>query len=336
MLKLFNRQLPIFLSSLALLSIPFTSSFSVQAQTPATATPYPTKPIKLIAPVAAGGGLDNIARTLAEKLSRSIGQQVVVENMGGGGGSIASQAVAKAPADGYTLMVAYVGTHGTNPAVRRLPYDAIKDFTPIGMIGATPNVLVINPDLPIKSFKEFIDYAKKNPAKLSYGSAGPGTLTHLGMEQLKLASGIFMVHVPYRGVGPAYTDLLAGQTQAMFPTLFAALPYINTNRVRALAVTGSKRSSAAPNIPTFKELGLNGFDGQQWYGIVGPANLPPAVTAKLNAELNKVLALPDFSEKMTSEAMTLMPMTPQQFTTYIKDDIARWAKVAKDRNIEIE
>jgi tripartite-type tricarboxylate transporter receptor subunit TctC len=330
-----NRQLPIFLSSVTLAALALFTSLSVQAQAPA-ATPYPTKPIKLIAPVAAGGGLDNIARTLAEKLSRSIGQQVVVENIGGGGGSIASQAVAKAPADGYTLMVAYVGTHGTNPAVRRLPYDAIKDFTPIGMIGATPNVLVINPDLPIKNFKEFVDYAKKNPAKLSYGSAGPGTLTHLGMEQIKLASNIFMVHIPYRGVGPAYTDLLAGQTQAMFPTLFAALPYINTNRVRGLAVTGSKRSAAAPNIPTFKELGLNGFDGQQWYGIVGPANLPPAITAKLNAELNKVLALPDFSEKMTSEAMTLMPMTPQQFGNYIKEDIARWAKVAKDRNIEIE
>ena len=330
-----NRQLPIFLSSVTLAALALIASLSAHAQAPA-ATPYPTKPIKLIAPVAAGGGLDNIARTLAEKLSRSIGQQVVVENMGGGGGSIASQAVAKAPADGYTLMVAYVGTHGTNPAVRRLPYDAIKDFTPIGMIGATPNVLVINPDLPIKSFKEFVDFAKKNPAKLSYGSAGPGTLTHLGMEQLKLAAGIFMVHVPYRGVGPAYTDLLAGQTQAMFPTLFAALPYINTNRVRGLAVTGAKRSSAAPNIPTFKELGFNGFDGQQWYGIVGPANLPPAITAKLNAELNKALALPDFSEKMTSEAMTLMPMTPQQFGNYIKEDIARWAKVAKDRNIEIE
>ena len=330
-----NRQLPIFLSSVTLTALALFASLNAHAQAP-SATPYPTKPIKLIAPVAAGGGLDNIARTLAEKLSRSIGQQVVVENMGGGGGSIASQAVAKAPADGYTLMVAYVGTHGTNPAVRRLPYDAIKDFTPIGMIGATPNVLVINPDLPIKSFKEFVDFAKKNPAKLSYGSAGPGTLTHLGMEQLKLAAGIFMVHVPYRGVGPAYTDLLAGQTQAMFPTLFAALPYINTNRVRGLAVTGAKRSSAAPNIPTFKELGFNGFDGQQWYGIVGPANLPPAITAKLNAELNKALALPDFSEKMTSEAMTLMPMTPQQFGNYIKEDIARWAKVAKDRNIEIE
>ena len=329
----FNRQKPIFLSSLLFAFLGLAFHFNAQAQSAAT---YPTKPIKLIAPVAAGGGLDNIARAVAEKLSRSIGQTVVVENMGGGGGSIASQATAKAPADGYTLMIAYVGTHGTNPAVRKLPYDAIKDFTPIGMIGATPNVLIINPDLPIKNFKEFVDYAKKNPAKLSYGSAGPGTLTHLGMEQLKLAAGIFMVHVPYRGVGPAYTDLLAGQTQAMFPTLFAALPYINTNRVRGLAVTGAKRSTAAPNIPTFKELGFNGFDGQQWYGLVGPANLPPAIVAKLNAELNKVLALPDFSEKMTSEAMTLMPMTPPQFTNYIKEDIARWAKVAKDRNIEID
>ena len=330
-----NRHLPIFLSFLTLAALTVFTSFDTHAQAPA-ATPYPVKPIKLIAPVAAGGGLDNIARALAEKLSRSIGQPIIVENMGGGGGSIASQAVVKAPADGYTLMIAYVGTHGTNPAVRKLPYDAIKDFTPIGMIGATPNVLIINPDLPIKNFKEFVDFAKKNPAKLSYGSAGPGTLTHLGMEQLKLAAGIFMVHVPYRGVGPAYTDLLAGQTQAMFPTLFAALPYINTNRVRGLAVTGSKRSSAAPNIPTFKELGFNGFDGQQWYGVVGPANLPPAITTKLNAELNKVLALPEFSEKMTSEAMTLMPMTSQQFGNYIKEDIARWAKVAKDRNIEIE
>ena len=156
------------------------------------------------------------------------------------------------------------------------------------------------------------------------------------MEQLKLAAGIFIVHVPYRGVGPAYTDLLAGQTQAMFPTLFAALPYIDTNRVRGLAVTGAKRSSAAPTIPTFKELGFSGFDGQQWYGIVGPANLPPAIVSKLNTELNKVLALHDFSEKMTSEAMTLMPMSPNQFSNYIKEDIARWAKVAKDRHIELE
>jgi len=325
--------MPIFLSALIFSSMSSVASFNAAAQSTQS---YPNKPIKLIAPVAAGGGLDNIARSLAEKMSKSIGQTIVVENIGGGGGTIASQSVAKATPDGYTLMVAYVGSHGTNPAVRKLPYDAIKDFTAIGMIGATPNALVINPELPIKNFKEFIDYAKKNPDKISYGSAGPGTLTHLGMEQLKLAAGISMVHVPYRGVGPAYTDLLAGQTQAMLPTLFAAMPYLNTNRVRGLAITGAKRNPAAPNIPTFKELGYNGFDGQQWYGIVGPANLPPAIVKKLNSELNKALALPDFSEKMTSEAMTLMPMSPQQFENYIKEDIARWVKVAKERNIELE
>jgi len=327
-----NRQAPIFLSYLISASLVLLTGLA-NAQSPSN---YPTKPIKLIAPVAAGGGLDNLARKVADRLSKNLGQTIIVENMGGGGGAIASQVTAKSAPDGYTLMIAYVGTHGTNPAVRKLPYDAIKDFTPIGMIGATPNVLIINPDLPIKNLKEFIDYAKKNPAKLSYGSAGPGTLTHLGMEQLKLAAGIFMVHVPYRGIGPAYTDLLAGQTQAMLPTLYAAIPYLKSNRVRALAVTGQKRSSAEPNIPTFKELGFNGFDGQQWYGVVGPANMPEPIVAKLNTELNKVLASPEFNQEMTSEAMTLMPMTPTQFTNYIKEDIARWAKVAKERHIEIE
>ena len=327
-----NRQMPIFLSYFVAASLSLLTGL-VSAQ---SSSNYPSKPIKLIAPVAAGGGLDNLARKVADRLSKNLGQTIIVDNMGGGGGAIASQVTAKSAPDGYTLMIAYVGTHGTNPAIRKLPYDAIKDFTPVGMIGATPNVLIINPDLPIKNLKEFIDYAKKNPAKLSYGSAGPGTLTHLGMEQFKLAAGIFMVHVPYRGIGPAFTDLLAGQTQAMLPTLYAAIPYLKSNRVRALAVTGQKRSSAEPNIPTFKELGFNGFDGQQWYGVVGPANMPEAIVAKLNTELNKVLASPEFNQEMTSEAMTLMPMTPTQFTNYIKEDIARWVKVAKERHIEIE
>lgn len=302
----------------------------------AAAQNYPSRPIKLIAPVAAGGGLDNLARKVADRLSKNLGQSIIIENMGGGGGTIASQYVAKAAPDGYTLLVSYVATHGTNPAVRKLPYDAIKDFTAIGMIGATPNVLVINPSVPAKNLKEFVEYTKKNPAKLSYGSAGPGSLTHLGVEQFKLGADIFMVHIPYRGIAPAFTDLLAGQTQAMLPSLFAAMPYLKSNRVRALAVTGLKRSPAEPNIPTFKELGYNGFDGQQWYGITGPANMPEAVVKKLNMELNKVLASPDLAEQMASEAMTLMPMTPEQFTAYVKEDIARWTKVAKDRKIEIE
>jgi tripartite-type tricarboxylate transporter receptor subunit TctC len=297
---------------------------------------YPNKPIKLIAPVAAGGGLDNLVRKVADRLSKNLGQSIVVENIGGGGGTIASQQVAKAAPDGYTLLASYTATHGTNPAVRKLPYDAIKDFTAIGMIGATPNVLVINPSVPAKNLKEFVEYAKKNPATLSYGSAGPGSLTHLGVEQFKLAADFFMVHIPYRGIAPAFTDLMAGQTQAMLPSLFSATPYIKSNRVRALAVTGLKRSPAEPSIPTFNELGYKGFEGQQWYGITGPANMPEPIVRKLNAELNKILASPEFAEQMASEAMTLMPMSPEQFTTYVKEDIARWTKVAKDRKIEIE
>jgi tripartite-type tricarboxylate transporter receptor subunit TctC len=325
-----RRHKPIFLSIASIL-LGLLTSFSVHAQ-----TAYPTKPIRLIAPVSAGGGLDNIARAVAERLSKRLGQSVIVDNLSGGGGAIAAQTTAKAAPDGYTIMIAYVGTHGTNPAVRKLNYDAIKDFTPIGMIGATPNVLIINPKLPIKNFAEFIAYAKKNPGKLSYGSSGPGTLTHLGLEQLKMASGIDMVHVPYRGIAPAFTDIIGGQTDAMLPTLFAAIPYLETNRVRALAVTGQKRSPAQPNIPTFKELGYPGFDGQQWYGIAGPANMPDPIVNKLNVELNKVLASSEFAEKMSSESMTVMPMTPQQFGNYIKEDIARWSKVAKERNIELE
>ncbi len=328
-----SRQAPIFLSYCIVAAFSLLTSLNALAQ---SATTYPTKTIRLIAPVAAGGGLDHLARLVAERLSRSLGQSIIVDNLSGGGGAIAGQTTAKASPDGYTLMVSYVGTHGTNPAVRKLNYDAIKDFTPIGMIGATPNVLIVNTNVPAKTLGEFVEYAKKNPAKLTYGTAGPGTLTHLGMEQFKMAAGIFMVHVPYRGIAPAFTDLLGGQTDAMLPTLFAANPYLKTGRVRPLAVTGQKRSSAEPNIPTFKELGYPGFDGQQWYGISGPAGIPDAIVNKLNAELNKVLASPEFAQEMSSEAMTLMPMTPQQFGTYIKEDIARWTKVAKSRQIEIE
>ena len=327
-----NKPMPIFLSAfVAMFSL--TMSLSVYAQ---TANTYPVRPIRLIAPVAAGGGLDNIARAVAERLSKNLGQSVIVENLSGAGGAIASITTAKASPDGYTLMIAYVGTHGTNPAVRKLNYDASKDFTPIGMIGATPNVLIVNTKLPAKNLAEFVGYAQKNPDKLSYGSSGPGTLTHLGMEQFKMAADVLMVHLPYRGIAPVFTDLIGGQTDAMLPTLFAAIPYLKSDRVRALAVTGQQRSPVEPNIPTFNELGFSGFNGQQWYGIAGPANIPEPIVIKLNAALNKVLSSPEFAEKMSTEAMTLMPMTPQQFDAYIKEDIARWTKVAKDRHIELE
>jgi len=296
---------------------------------------YPTKPIKIIAPVQPGGGLDLVARQVGDRLSKALGQPVIVENQSGGGGIVGSQATARAAPDGYTLMVGYVGTHGTNPAVRKLPYDAVKDFTPIAMVGGTPNVLVVPPSVPAKTLAEFIAYVKANKGKLSYGSSGPGTLTHLAMEQLKVTADIDMVHVPYRGIGPAITDILAGNTQALFPGLAAALPHIKAGKMRPLAVTGTARHPLLPDVPTFEELGYKGFDGVQWYGIVGPANLPPAIVTTLNAEINKMLADPQFAERLSGEALQPMPMTPAQFGQYMRDDIAKWTKVARDRNIEI-
>jgi tripartite-type tricarboxylate transporter receptor subunit TctC len=296
---------------------------------------YPNKSIKIIAPVQPGGGVDLVARQVGERLSKALGQPVVVENQSGGGGVVGSQATARAAPDGYTLMVGYVGTHGTNPAVRKLPYDAVKDFTPIAMVGGTPNILVVPPSLPVKTLPEFIAYAKANKDKLSYGSSGPGTLTHLAMEQLKVATDIDLAHAAYRGIGPAITDILGGQTQALFPGLAAALPHIKAGKMRPLAVTGLKRHPLVPDVPTFEELGFKGFDGVQWYGIVGPANLPPAIVATLNGEINRMLADPSFAERLSAEALEPMPMTPTAFGQYIRDDIAKWSKVAKERNIQL-
>jgi tripartite-type tricarboxylate transporter receptor subunit TctC len=296
---------------------------------------YPSRPIKIIAPVQPGGGVDLVARQVGDRLSKALGQPVVIENQSGGGGIVGSQATARAAPDGYTLMIGYVGTHGTNPAVRKLPYDAVKDFTPIAMVGGTPNVLVVSPPLPVKTLAEFIAYAKANKGKLSYGSSGPGTLTHLAMEQLKVTADLDMVHAPYRGIAPAITDILGGQTQALFPGLAAALPHIKAGKLRPLAVTGTKRHPLLPDVPTFEELGYKDFDGVQWYGIVGPANLPPAIVTTLNAEINKMLGDPQFAERLSSEALEPMPMTPAQFGQYMRNDIAKWTKVAKDRNIQL-
>ncbi len=309
---------------------------AVLATAPAAAQDaWPGKPIRIIAPVQPGGGVDLVARTIGERLGKALGQSVIVENQSGGGGIVGSQATARAAPDGYTLMIGYVGTHGTNPAVRKLPYDAIRDFTPIAMVGGTPNVLVVPPSLPVKTLPEFIAYAKANKGKLSYGSAGPGTLTHLAMEQLKVGSDLDLVHVAYRGIGPALTDILGGQTQALFPGLAAALPHIKAGKVRPLAVTGTKRHPLLPDVPTFEELGFKGFDGVQWYGIVGPANLPPAIVAKLNAEVNKALADPELAARLSGEALSPMPMTPAEFGQYMRDDIAKWTRVAQERNIQI-
>lgn len=302
----------------------------------AMAQDFPNKPIRYIVPVAAGGGSDMIARVVVERWGRALGQTFVVDNQSGGGGVLACQNTARAPADGYTLMQGYVATHGTTPATRRVSYDAVKDFTPIGMIGATPNVLAINAQLPVKTVAEFIDYAKRQPGQVSYGSAGAGSLTHLTMELFKQETGVVMVHVPYRGIAPAINDVIGGQTQAMFPGIAAALPHLRSGRMRALAITGSKRSPQLQDVPTMDELGFKGFDAMQWYGCVGPAGMPTDVVRRLNETQVAVLKAPDLAEKLSAEAVEPWPMTSDQFGKYIGSEIARWTALAKARNIRLD
>ena len=298
--------------------------------------PFPGKPLRYIVPVAAGGGSDMVGRTVTERWGQVLKQSFVVDNLGGGGGVIACQATMRAAPDGYTLMQGYVATHGTSPATRRLPYDPIKDFTPIGSIGATPNVLVINAASPIKTLQDFIAYVKKHPGKLSYGSAGPGSLTHLTMELFKLQIDGFMVHIPYRGIAPAFNDLIGGQTDAMFPGLAAATPHIRGGQVRPLAVTGLQRHPQFKDVPTLIESGMKGFDAQQWYGVVGPAGMSAPLVKQLNDTLATVLRMPDLTERLSIEAIEPIIMSPEQFGAFIKTDIARWTKIAKERNIQLE
>ncbi len=313
------------------------AALAVVALLPGTALAqgYPAKTVKIVAPVQPGGGVDLVGRTVAEQLTRSMGQSFIVENVSGGGGVIASQAVARSAPDGYTLMVGYVGTHGTNPAVRKVPYDAVKDFTPVAMVGGTPNVLVVHPSVPAKTLKELVDLAKKE-GKLAYGSAGQGTLTHLAMEQLKVAAGFDATHAAYRGIGPALTDILGGQTQMMMPGLAAAIPHIRAGKIRPIAVTGLKRHPLLPDVPTFEESGYKGFDGVQWYGIVGPAKMPEAITRRLNDEINKALTDPGLKARLSGEALEPMPMTPEEFGRYIQADITRWSNLARERKISLE
>jgi tripartite-type tricarboxylate transporter receptor subunit TctC len=317
----------------------FAASFSVTTAfgpSCVQAQAYPAKPVKIIVPAQPGGGLDLIGRTVADQLGRSIGQSFIVENVGGGGGVIATQAVARAAPDGYTLMVGYVGTHGTNPAVRKVSYDAVRDFTAIAMVGGTPNVLVVNPALPVGDLKALLDYARKNAGKMNYASGGMGTLNHLAMEQFKADAGFEAVTAHYRGIGPAINDLLAGQTMMMMPGLAAALPHIRSKKMRPIAITGLQRHVLLPEVPTFEESGFKGFDGVQWYGIVGPAKLPAEVTRRLHAEINKALASPALQARLASEAIDPMPMTPEQFAKFIQAEIARWSKLARERKISLD
>ncbi|TMI01157.1 MAG: tripartite tricarboxylate transporter substrate binding protein [Betaproteobacteria bacterium] len=303
---------------------------------PGSAQPYPFKPVKIVVPAQPGGGLDLVGRTVADQLGRAMSQSFIVENSAGGGGAIAAQAVARAAPDGYTLMVGYVGTHGTNPAVRKLPYDAIRDFTAIAMVGGTRNVLVVHPSVPAADLRSFVDYARNNAGKLNYATGGIGLLNHLALEQFRAAAGFDAVYAHYRGIGPALSDMLGGQIQVLMPGLAAALPHIRAGKIRPLAVTGFERHPLIPGVPTFEESGYKGFDGVQWYGIVGPTKLPQEITKRLNAEINKALASPALRQRLSGEAIDPMPMTPEQFASFIRADIARWRALARERGISLD
>lgn len=301
-----------------------------------SAQPYPFKPVKIVVPAQPGGGLDLVGRTVADQLGRAMNQSFIVENSAGGGGAIASQAVARAAPDGYTLMVGYVGTHGTNPAVRKLPYDAIRDFTAIAMVGGTRNVLVVHPSVPAADLGSFVDYARNNAGKLNYATGGIGLLNHLALEQFRAAAGLDAVYAHYRGIGPALSDMLGGQIHVLMPGLAAALPHIRAGKIKPLAVTGFERHPLIPGVPSFEESGFKGFDGVQWYGIVGPAKLPEEITKRLNAEINKALASPALRQRLSGEAIDPMPMTPEQFASFIRADIARWSALARERGISLD
>ncbi len=298
---------------------------------------YPSRTVKIIAPQAPGGGVDLVARIIANRLGAALGQTFLVENEAGAGGAIATQMTARARPDGYTLMIGYVATHATNPAVKKnLGYNAVKDFTPIAMLGGTPNLLVVARAVPVSTLQEFVAYTKANPGTVNYGTSGVGTLNHLLMEQFKDASGASILAVPYRSIGQAFTDAMSGQIQVIFPGLAAAMPHVRSGAFKPLAVTGDKRQPLLPNVPTFKESGYEGFNGLTWYGIVGPAKLPEPIVRKLNAEINKILASPEVRDKFSAEALNVMPMTPPEFGKYIADEIAHWTAVARASKIEAE
>jgi tripartite-type tricarboxylate transporter receptor subunit TctC len=297
---------------------------------------YPNHKVRVIAPQGAGGGVDVVGRLLAQELSQRLGQSFYIDNQPGAGGVIGASEAARAAPDGYTLMIAYVATHGTNPAVRKTPYDPVKSFTPVAMIGGTANMLLVDPKLGSKTLKDFVAYGKQNPDKLSYGTSGNGTLNHLAMELFKHEAGFNDLSVPYKSMHLALADVIGGRVQTVFPGVAAGLPSVRAGSVLPLAVTGDKRQAVLPDVPTFKELGYPAMQALTWYGVVGPAGLPQAVTGKLNAAINDILHSPDFRQKLQRLGIETMPMSPPEFGAYIAKEVATWKKVADDSHIRLD
>lgn len=302
----------------------------------ASAQNYPERPIRMVLPFPPGGVTDLLARNLAEKLAPRLGQPVIVENKAGAGTVLASDFVARAPADGYTLLMA-ASSLGTAPLlIDKVGYDAIRSFTPITQVASVVHVLVVNPNLPVKSVAELVTYSRQNPGKLSYGSTGAGTSTHLEGELFKSMAKAFMVHIPYRGSGPALTDLVAGQTHVMFDALGSSGPFIKSGRLRALAVTTAHRSESIPELPTVAESGLPGYEAMPWLGLVAPAGTPPAVVDRLHREVSAVLKEAEVRERFKGWGLDIIGNSPAEFSSFLRRDIDQWARVIKSANIKAE
>jgi tripartite-type tricarboxylate transporter receptor subunit TctC len=295
---------------------------------------WPTKPVRIIVTFPPGGAPDTLARLLAEKWS-GFGQPITVENKPGAGGNIGADMVAKAPGDGHTLVVGTVGTHAINAALyERMPYNHIKDFTPISFLASTPNLLVVNKNVPAKNVKELIELAKKD--KLFFGSSGSGTSIHLSGELFNTLAGVKMQHVPYKGRAEAIPDLLGGRIQMIFDNMPSALPLVQKGEIKAIAVTSAKRSPAAPDIPTIAESGLPGFEATSWFALLGSAGIPREVQMRINAETLKALAMPDVKDKLAKLGLEPNPGTPEALTSLIQSETAKWAKVVKESGAKIE
>ena len=309
-----------------------------QAASTGSAEAYPNKPVRVMVGYAPGGGVDLAARLVAAALGDLWGNTALVDNRPGAAGAIATEITARATPDGYTLMLCQIASHAITPArAKNLPYDHLKDFAFVSMIGSMPNVFVVHPAVPIKSLAEFIAYAKANPGKLSFGSSGVGASPHLSIELLKSMTGIDIVHVPYKGAAPALADVIGGQMQASVGNLPGGLlAAIKSGRVRALGVTTAKRNARVPDVPTFAEAGVAGYDVASWYGICTQAAVPKPILAKLNADLVGVLNSPELRQRLEDQGIDVTPSSPEQFVAHVKAETLKWAKVVRDAGIAAE
>jgi tripartite-type tricarboxylate transporter receptor subunit TctC len=303
----------------------------------AAAQGYPTKPVRMIVPFPAAGGTDILARIVVPRLSEGLGQQVVVDNRPGAGGTLGSKLAADAPADGYTIIMGTTSTHAIGPHLySRPPYDPVRDFATITQVATSPTVLMVTAALPAQSLKELIALAKARPGTLNFGSSGVGTQFHLSGELLKLLAGIDIVHIPYKGTALVYPDLFSGQVSLLFDLPSVALPHIKSGRIRALGVTGARRSQAMPDIPTIAEAGVPGYDADLWLGLWGPAKLEPAIASRLHAEVAKVLRQPDVRERLAGQGMEPVASTPAEYRAFVLRENEKWSKVVKAAGVKAE